>query len=327
MSTQQIGEHQELKVITKDIKVESVIKDRMKKVSRTYFSLESDSSPDNKTYSPSKIIHMEKYDPSAFHSNQCDKRVVEEIQIQDSKQKKERRTPSAGLKNKLTRNKSCSIRVISRLFQATPGCVNDSVSTVSIQQVNATQKHAHDVKTAESPVKKMRMYNQKQVLTKGIINLTDDGEGKCICTSSRGIKDNDLETCGRYCKYLSACEQKDIIFRRSIGVGANAMLERHNRVLPAQWWKVWCDFVNIQYKSLKDHFQEGRAFFGAAQKWIEKESASPHRISEVSEVEFDLKTFTQEELKQQIKPWRISTEMSLSRDVSDNPIQDDDYNR
>lgn len=116
-------------------------------------------------------------------------------------------------------------------------------------------------------------------------------DGKCACTQSDNGRASKLSTCGVLCRYLSASEQKDLIFRKSSVVCANSIGEKHNRVIPAKWWRVWCDFVNIEYKSIGEHFKTNRAQVAGNPKCSMKDPMSTVWISEESDIDFDLKSY------------------------------------
>lgn len=136
---------------------------------------------------------------------------------------------------------------------------------------------------------------------------------KCTCTKPRNFRDSQFETCGKFCKHLSASEQKDIIFKRPVTVCGNTAFEKHNYVLPAQWWRVWCDFVNIEYKSLREHFKHNKAMNPDASKCAEKEPMSTLKITEESDIDFDLKSYKAEEFSSEFNSKRESKITNLLR--------------
>lgn len=134
-------------------------------------------------------------------------------------------------------------------------------------------------------VKKMRKFNQKK-----------EEESKseliqCKCAKPRDFNDPDSDTCGKFCRYLNSEEQKELIFKKADAIWANSGYQIHNFVVPAEWWRVWCDYVNIEYKSLQEHFKDRKVNISDASKWAEKEPLSTLKITEESEVEFDIRTF------------------------------------
>ena len=64
--------------------------------------------------------------------------------------------------------------------------------------------------------------------------------------------------CGEYCKNLPPSTQKDIIFKNcfSIATPIYSNSNNYDRVVPAKWWKEWCDYVNIEFRTLRDHFEQ-----------------------------------------------------------------------
>ena len=102
--------------------------------------------------------------------------------------------------------------------------------------------------------------------------------------------DIDNNSCGVYCKNLSQTVQKELIFRSTSPVWINSFREKYNRVIPTQWWKVWWDYVNIEFKSLSDHFQFWRELYNKHAKCSMKEPLSTMKISEESDIDSDIKS-------------------------------------
>ena len=105
-------------------------------------------------------------------------------------------------------------------------------------------------------------------------------------------------TWGIYWKLLSPSEQKDLIFSKASCASANSYIGRHNRVVPAQWWRVWCDYVNIEFKSLSEHFASAKASISRNEKFSTKEALTTMKISEESDVEFDIKSINDQYLNE-----------------------------
>lgn len=206
------------------------------------------------------------------------------------------------LATKITRNQSCQIRVISQLFDTKKNASLDIDSSVASRQpVNSTQKHYKQKEKTSSIVtlKKMRSFNQKNDCSEPLI-VPDEKVAitkTCKCTKKRDLRTSMEEPCGLYCKYLNPNEQKDIVFKRTLGICANTNFEKYNFVLPADWWRIWCDFVNIEYKSLQDHIKDSRAQASDSSKCANKAPMSTLQITEESDVDFDLRTFMNEESK------------------------------
>ncbi|CAI2385216.1 unnamed protein product [Moneuplotes crassus] len=173
-------------------------------------------------------------------------------------------------------------------------------------------------------MRKVRQLNSFKSLNVSLAKL----DGTCICREPRNLKDPESKSCGTYCKYLSSNEQKDIIFRKYQLICAQSISERFEYVLPADWWKIWCDFVNIEYKTFAQHCKDTRLAAGSFLP--SKTPGSTLRISEESDIEFDMKTFDQEAIKaeapiQIIQDSRNSCDKSNDSRLSIIP-NDDRYN-
>ncbi|CAI2382906.1 unnamed protein product [Moneuplotes crassus] len=146
------------------------------------------------------------------------------------------------------------------------------------------------------PMTEVRRVKQRDSLKSQATPLVSSKE-ECVCQSPRNFKDPDSKSCGNYCKYLSSDEQKDVIFRKYQAVCAQAMSDQFEYALPAEWWRIWCDFVNIEYKTLEQHCKDARVQAGSFNQCEGKAPGSTIRVSEESDMDFDSKIFEQDNIK------------------------------
>lgn len=56
--------------------------------------------------------------------------------------------------------------------------------------------------------------------------------------------------CGKYCKFLNATQQYKAIFKcRGYLITSRKKSVEQLYIVPAEWWRQWCDFVNVEYNT------------------------------------------------------------------------------
>ncbi|CAI2365389.1 unnamed protein product [Moneuplotes crassus] len=71
----------------------------------------------------------------------------------------------------------------------------------------------------------------------------------CDCESSKSINPSINDTCGGYCKNLSAKEQ--IEFLRKTFEIPRYIREAQEYAISAEWWRSWCDYINIEFQTIR----------------------------------------------------------------------------
>lgn len=82
--------------------------------------------------------------------------------------------------------------------------------------------------------------------------LVNPGE---VSVKSRTPKARKCPENYEYCKYLSAETQRKLLFNRNEEsiTDSDSELESIHYAISSKWWQNWCDFVNIEFKELKDY--------------------------------------------------------------------------